>query len=92
MQTEAIILQEGKKKYVYDYPDQRELCVGLRYGDYTHIASLTGYHAVTVQQMGRGTRKMNDTVSGVIAKFLKMRAEFEKAVNEPETETVVSEQ
>jgi len=28
----------------------------------------------------------------VVVKFLKMRAEFEKAVNEPETETVVSEQ
>jgi len=85
-------LTKPTKVYVYDYPEQRELCKGIITGDASYLQGIVGYSAGAISLMISGKRKMAKPVRNAIVKLMEKRAEFEKAVNEPETETVVSEQ
>ena len=67
-----------KKKYVYDFPEQREFCSGLQYGDIVYIANATGYSVSQTTNVVNGKRKMQDNMKIVIEKVLNLR----KSMNE----------
>jgi len=75
-----IIIIEGKKKYVYDYPDQRKLRDKLSIGDISLIAQATGYKQGSVSNMLNGTRKMPEQVRDKIEKLIKLREEMESVL------------
>ena len=73
-----------KKKYTYDYPEQRELSKGLRQGDVKLIADKTGYSPGTVSLMCKGKRKMQDNVRKVIEQLVLINKQIEKIKVEQE--------
>lgn len=70
--------KKTKKQYFYDFPEQRELSKGLRYGDMEAIANKTGYKRNTISEMCSGRRKMNDKVKSVIKQIIEHNKQFEK--------------
>lgn len=63
-----------KKKYVYDYPENREVSRGLQKGDQLFITEKTGYSYGHVNDMIRGRRKMLDDVKDLIQKVTALNA------------------
>jgi len=59
-----------KKKYTYDYPEQRKISKGLKHGDIKIISEKTNYSLVVVYQMTVGTRKMHSSVKSVIEQLV----------------------
>lgn len=60
------VLEAQKKKYEYDYPDQRKLREALELGDMTRIAKATKRSRSYITQMFDGTRKMTDDVMDLV--------------------------
>jgi len=73
-----------KKKYVYDFPEQREFCSGLQYGDIVYIAKVTGYSISQTTNVVNGKRKMKDNMKIVIEKVLNLRKAMDEEIERQE--------
>jgi len=75
-----------KKKYLYDYPEQRELSKQLQKGDQIIIAEKTGYSQVMTYQMCQGRRKMPERVKKLIELIITVNNERNKIIKEMKLE------
>lgn len=66
-----------KKKYSYDFPEQRELSKGLRNGDMRSLVEWSGYSLPHISNMVNGKRRMADFVKMLIEKIYEQRAIME---------------
>jgi len=60
-----------KRKYIYDYPDQREIAKYLLMDDRARMSSLSGLSIKTVEDWVFGRRK-NDKLMELALKFQKI--------------------
>ena len=63
--------------YSYDYPEQREISKGLRFGDAIIISQKTKYSSVMIGNMLSGTRKMTPRVKKIIDQLLLINKQIE---------------
>lgn len=66
-----------KKKYTYNYPEQREISKGLRHGDIKFIAEKTGYVIQTISMMCRGERTMPERVRKVVKQLVSVNKQID---------------
>lgn len=74
----------SKVKYIYDYPQNREIAKGLKAGQLKEIAQLTGYSYTYIRMMFTGERKLKDDVMKyvrIIVHYNQERAEKLKSLN-----------
>ena len=60
------------KKYVYDYPENRELAKGLQNGDNLIIAIKTGLSEGYISQVLSGKRKMKPSVRLIVERLVEV--------------------
>ena len=66
-----------KKKYTYDYPDQREISKGLQLGDFLIISKKTKSSPNMVSLMCSGKRKMKKDVKNAIEQLIELNKQKE---------------
>jgi hypothetical protein len=72
-----------KRKYVYDFPEQREIAKFLLSDDRTMIAHKTGLSIYTVNDWCEGKRR-NPEIKDLATKFAKINKEIELVKSEIE--------
>ncbi|MCF6184809.1 MAG: hypothetical protein L3J56_09345 [Bacteroidales bacterium] len=75
-----------KKKYTYDYPAQKKLAEGLKYGDIGIIAEKTEYSVPTISQMCSGIRKMPERVKKVVLQLIEINKQIDNIIVEQREE------
>lgn len=74
--------QKSDKKYVYDYPDQREFCKDLQTGDITALAEWTGNTPGHISRIVNGTRKMPELIKLYIEKIYEHQRNLHRDIKE----------
>lgn len=70
------------KKYVYDYPEQREQAKNLERGDVGLIAEMTGNHPKYISMIFSGKRRMTDRIKKAYEAVLKANKAKAKVLKE----------